>query len=112
MAMAAHRQSRELSAQDIVHVQSLYGVRTPDWFNRTYANNSFGTAAPIGNDPSQLAFEADITQIGEAEYYKITTPPTTLNGTWTVKVPVSTGQWKSMEVFLQSTASDYRMCSS
>jgi len=75
-----------LSAQDIADVQSLYGVRTPDWFNRTYGNNSFGTAAPIGNDPSQLAFEADITQIGAAEYYKITTPPTAVNGTWTVKV--------------------------
>jgi Matrixin len=78
-----------LSAQDIADVQSLYGVRAPDWFYRTYANNSFSTAAPIGNDPSQLAFEADITQIGEAEYYKITTPPTALNGTWTVKVQTS-----------------------
>src|SRR5437870_6622079 len=78
-----------LSAQDIADVQSLYGVRAPDWFNRIYANNSFSTAAPIGNDPSQLAFEADITQIGEAEYYKITTPATALLGTWTVKVQTS-----------------------
>jgi hypothetical protein len=78
-----------LSAQDIADVQSLYGVRAPDWFNRTYANNSFSTAAPIGNDPSQLAFEADITQIGEAEYYKITTPAAASLGTWTVKVQTS-----------------------
>jgi Matrixin len=78
-----------LSAQDIADVQSLYGVRAVDWFNRNYANNSFATAAPIGNDPSQLAFEADITQIGEVEYYKITTPATALLGTWTVKVQTS-----------------------
>jgi Matrixin len=78
-----------LSAQDIADVQSLYGVRSPDLFNRIYSNHSFSTAAPISNDPSQLAFEADISKLGEADYYKITTPLTALLGTWTVKVQTS-----------------------
>jgi hypothetical protein len=59
---------------DIANVQALYGVRQPDVFDRTYHNESFAAAAAISNDPSQLSFEADITRIGEAEYYKIVTP--------------------------------------
>jgi len=78
-----------LSAQDVADVQSLYGLRSPDLFNRIYSNHSFSTAAPIYNTPSQLAFEADISKLGEADYYKITTPLTALLGTWTVKVQTS-----------------------
>src|SRR5438309_5696045 len=65
-----------IDQQDITDIQALYGVRTPDAFNLQYNNHNFATAAPIASDPVKMAFEADIGKIGEADYYKITTPLT------------------------------------
>jgi hypothetical protein len=60
-----------LSSQDIADIQALYGVRQADRFE---ANNSFASAAYTDNSPSDLAFSADITSQGEADYFKIVTP--------------------------------------
>src|SRR5207248_1374618 len=47
------------------------------------SNNSFATASPIGNTPSQLAFQADLNKLGDADFFKLVAPfnllPTSLN---------------------------------
>src|SRR5262249_38760969 len=72
-----------LSAKDIAAVQALYGVRQADAFDSVQPNNTFATATAIGNDPSQLAFQADLSSPSDADYYQLTTPsnllPTSLN---------------------------------
>jgi hypothetical protein len=72
-----------LSSQDIAAIQALYGVREPDAFDSAHPNDSFATATAIGNTPSQLAFQADLSSPADADYYKLTTPfnllPTSLN---------------------------------
>jgi hypothetical protein len=68
-----------LSGQDIAHIQALYGVRQTE----AGSNNSFATATPIGNTPSQQAFQADLNSLSDADYYKLVAPfnltPTSLN---------------------------------
>jgi hypothetical protein len=72
-----------LASQDIADIQSLYGIREPDAFDRVHRNDSFGTASLIGNSASQMAFQADLTSLSDVDYYKIVSPfnllPTSLN---------------------------------
>jgi hypothetical protein len=72
-----------LSAKDIAAVEALYGVRQADAFDSVQPNNTFATATVIGNNPSQLAFQADLSSPSDADYYQLTTPsnllPTSLN---------------------------------
>jgi len=63
-----------LSSQDIADIQSLYGAREADAFDTTHPNNSFATATAIGNTPSQLAFQADLSSASDADYYKLVSP--------------------------------------
>jgi hypothetical protein len=61
-----------LGQQDIADIQALYGVRQPDAYNHDYSNHSFATAAPLGNNA--INFQADIGQLGESDFYKVTAP--------------------------------------
>lgn len=76
-----------LNSQDIADIQSLYGVRTPDAFDAKQPNDSFASATAIGNTPSQLAFDADLTTSSDVDYYKISTPLTLL-GLTTIRVQI------------------------
>jgi hypothetical protein len=63
-----------LDGTDIANIQALYGVRTPDQFNTVASNNSLASATVLGNN--QLSFPADLTTMGDVEYYELTTPST------------------------------------
>jgi predicted Zn-dependent protease len=58
-----------LSQQDVADIQALYGVRRLDQYS---GNHSFATAAPLGSNA--VNFQADIGQIGGAEYFQVTAP--------------------------------------
>jgi hypothetical protein len=58
-----------LSPQDVADIQALYGVRRLDQYS---GNRSFATAAPLGSNA--VNFQADIGQIGGAEYFQVTAP--------------------------------------
>jgi hypothetical protein len=79
-----------LSSEDIANIQALYGVRRPDAFQSPTPNNSFSSAALITNSPANLAFNADITTFGQAEYFKIVAPAVLLGlSSFTVQVKTS-----------------------
>jgi hypothetical protein len=62
-----------LGAQDIQMLEALYGVRRPDGFEGSAGNNTFATAVPLAS-ADHLMLSADITSLGEADYYVITVP--------------------------------------
>ncbi|MFL5243388.1 MAG: matrixin family metalloprotease [Gemmataceae bacterium] len=72
-----------LGGPDLADIQSLYGVREPDAFDKSHSNGSFATASLISNSASQLAFQADLSSLTDVDYYKIVSPlnllPTSLN---------------------------------
>jgi hypothetical protein len=64
------------AAQDVAALQTLYGQRSPDQFDAVASNNSFATATPLSNNLSQTVLNADLTTVGDVDYYKVTVPLT------------------------------------
>jgi hypothetical protein len=76
-------------ADDIAGVQAMYGARKPDAYEGTSGNGTLATAAPLTLSYGGVAFNADITNMGEADFFKVTAPAGT-DGTLTVSVDAST----------------------
>lgn len=73
------------SASDIAALQANYGVRTPDAFDAQASNNMLATASK----PSGLAWEGDITNSSDVDFYKITVPLTLGSTSLTIQVKTS-----------------------
>ncbi len=65
-----------LSAQDVAELQALYGTRQSDAFDAGYPNDSFADATSLDSLVGGPNVSADITTVGDVDYYKITTPLT------------------------------------
>lgn len=73
-----------LTSGDVTDIQSQYGARAPDAFDAASPNGSLATATVLGQVPTGVNLEADITSTGDADYYKFTVPilvPTVVNFT-------------------------------
>jgi hypothetical protein len=58
-----------LSSQDVINLQSLYGLRPAD-----DSSNSFSTAAPISTTLTSGQADGDIGSLSDADYFKFTIP--------------------------------------
>jgi hypothetical protein len=65
-----------LAPVDIAAIQSMYGVRTSDPFEGTAGNETIANAFDLTQNGNLTAFSADITQIGDVDVYRFTTPST------------------------------------
>jgi hypothetical protein len=63
-----------LSDSDITNIQALYGARQADAYEGTTGNNTLATAYDMSQGQNLLALNGDITQAGEADYYRFTAP--------------------------------------
>jgi hypothetical protein len=78
-----------LSSDDIAGIQSIYGIRQNDSYDSGSGNNGFGTATSVSLNSSGVAsFNADLTSMGDVDYYKLTAPANA-SGTLTVSVDAS-----------------------
>lgn len=75
-----------LDSLDIANIQAMYGARTADAFDVAHSNNTRATATAIGNQPSQLGFNADLTTAADIDYYKIVTPLNLSLATVTIQI--------------------------
>jgi hypothetical protein len=76
-------------ADDIAGVQAMYGARKPDAYEGAMGNGTLATAAPLTLSSGGVTITADITNMGEVDYFKVTAPSNT-DGTLTVMVDAST----------------------
>src|SRR5262249_60915380 len=76
-------------ADDIAGVQAMYGARKPDAYEGTTGNGTLATAAPLTLSSGGVTINADITSLGEVDYFKVTAPASS-DGTLTVSVDAST----------------------
>jgi hypothetical protein len=76
-------------ADDIAGVQAMYGARKPDAYEGTRGNGTLATAAPLTLSSGGVNITADITNMGEVDYFKVTAPANT-DGTLTVMLDAST----------------------
>jgi hypothetical protein len=81
------------NADDIANIVSVYGTRSPDGFDATAPNGSFGTSTNLNPliDPyalTALVTNLDITTTSDLDYYTFSAPAGT-NGTLTVNVQSS-----------------------
>jgi hypothetical protein len=74
---------------DIAGVQAMYGARKPDAYEGATGNGTLATAAPLTLSSGGVTINADITTMGEVDYFKVTAPANT-DGTLTVSVDAST----------------------
>jgi hypothetical protein len=74
---------------DIAGVQAMYGARKPDAYEGATGNGTLATAAPLTLSSGGVNITADITNLGEVDYFKVTAPANT-DGTLTVTVDAST----------------------
>jgi hypothetical protein len=74
---------------DIAGVQAMYGARKPDAYEGTSGNGTLATAAPLKLTSGGVNITADITNMGEVDYFKVTAPSNS-DGTLTVMVDAST----------------------
>jgi hypothetical protein len=72
-------------ADDIAGVQAMYGARKPDVFDTAASNDTLATATALTLSYGGLTVNADITTMGDVDYYKVTAPSGT-DGTLTVSV--------------------------
>jgi hypothetical protein len=63
-----------LSTSDITAIQALYGPRQKDQYEGTSGNQTLPTAFDLRLAKNPKSITADITNVGEADYYKLTTP--------------------------------------
>jgi len=63
-----------LTPGDITAIQSLYGVRTGDPFEGTAGNGTLAGAFDLTENGNLTSISADITQLGDVDYYRFTTP--------------------------------------
>jgi hypothetical protein len=63
-----------LTPGDIAAIQSLYGVRTGDPFEGANGNGTVGSAFDLTENGNLTSISADITQLGDVDYYRFTTP--------------------------------------
>ena len=63
-----------LAPVDVSAIQSLYGVRTPDLFEGAAGNDTIADAFDLTANGNLTAFSADISQIGDVDIYRFTTP--------------------------------------
>jgi hypothetical protein len=63
-----------LTAEDIGRIQALYGPRQPDGYEGAQGNGTFdrATLLPIVDGVNVLPGEADITTLGDVDFYKVT----------------------------------------
>jgi hypothetical protein len=73
---------------DIAGVQAMYGARTPDAYDGATGNGTLATAAPLTLSSGGIIINADITSMGEVDYFKVSAPSNT-DGTLTVSVDAS-----------------------
>jgi hypothetical protein len=76
-------------ADDIAGVQAMYGARKPDAYEGTTGNGTLATAAPLTLSSGGVTINADITSMGEVDYFKVTAPANA-DGSLTVTVDAST----------------------
>src|SRR5205814_2186353 len=57
-----------------------------DAFDAAHSNNTRSSATAIGNSPSQLGFNADLTTATDVDYYKIVVPLNLAPATITIQV--------------------------
>src|SRR5262249_14489656 len=75
-------------ADDIAGVQAMYGARKPDAYEGATGNGTMTTAAPLTLSFGSVKITADITNMGEVDYFKVIAPSGT-DGTLTVSVDAS-----------------------
>jgi Matrixin len=63
-----------LAPEDIAAIQSLYGAPVPDAFEGASGNNTLATAFNLTGNGNLTSISADITGIGDVDYYQFTTP--------------------------------------
>src|SRR5438445_640085 len=93
-----------LAPEDIAALQTIYGPRQQDQYALLYNNHSFASAMTM---PSQLALQADITTIGDAEYFKVTTPGSLLPNS--MQIQVNAGGVSLLEPSLSVYDSSFRL---
>jgi hypothetical protein len=69
-----------LAPEDVATIQSLYGLRSADAFQGATGNSTLATAFNLTANGNLTAISADISNIGQAEYFQFTTP-NSLSGT-------------------------------
>jgi hypothetical protein len=74
---------------DIAGVQAMYGARKPDAYEGASGNGTLATAAPLALSSGGVTINADITNMGEVDYFKVTAPSSS-DGTLTVRADAST----------------------
>lgn len=63
-----------LSASDLAAIQALYGVRSADPYEGSAGNGTTGAAFNLTQNGNLTAISADLTQVGDADVYRFTTP--------------------------------------
>jgi hypothetical protein len=76
-------------ADDIAGVQAMYGVRKPDAYQGATGNGTLATASPLALSAGSVNITANISRMGQVEYFKLTAPRTS-DGTLTVVMDAST----------------------
>src|SRR5206468_941633 len=83
-----------LGSQDVADLQTLYGVRAPDAYDRQKTNDTFSTATALSNSGGGPAANGDISTLSDVDYYKFSTPLTL--GMTGFQVLVQTSQRSSL----------------
>jgi hypothetical protein len=63
-----------LNAVDVAAIQAMYGVRAPDAYEGANGDDTVATAYDLTANGNRTAVNADLSQIGDADYYSFTTP--------------------------------------
>src|SRR5688572_29933816 len=86
MLTSTTRVWNDLDADDIAGIRALYGARPHDAFDAAGGNDSFASATRLNSDGSgRIAVTADLTSLGDADYYSVTAPTGT-DGTLSVSI--------------------------
>lgn len=85
-----------LNPEDVADIQTLYGVRSPDEFDRVNSDSfaransdSTSDAENLGGSPDRLNAEADISDAGDVDVYRFTVSTSEPVAAFTAKVTTS-----------------------
>jgi hypothetical protein len=73
-----------LAADDIAGIQAIYGTRRADSYDSGSGNNTFASASALGLNGGAVSLTADLTSLGDVDYYRLVAPAG--DGTLTVSV--------------------------